>query len=91
MCNIALLVASGLDRVHIYFWIPDDRNNLERLTLAVLSHVPTAVLYVHDLSGECGTSPDDQVWHLNFLPLLLFFLFMMSGLSFSLQKKGMSG
>ncbi|KAM0945654.1 putative nucleolar GTP-binding protein [Dioscorea sansibarensis] len=38
----------------------DDRNNLERLTLAVLSHVPTAVLYVHDLSGECGTSPDDQ-------------------------------
>ncbi|KAJ0964342.1 hypothetical protein J5N97_029464 [Dioscorea zingiberensis] len=38
----------------------DDRNNLERLTLAVLSHLPTAVLYVHDLSGECGTSPDDQ-------------------------------
>ncbi|KAH7692825.1 P-loop containing nucleoside triphosphate hydrolase protein [Dioscorea alata] len=38
----------------------EDRNNLERLTLAVLSHLPTAVLYVHDLSGECGTSPDDQ-------------------------------
>ncbi|OAY63987.1 Nucleolar GTP-binding protein 1 [Ananas comosus] len=38
----------------------DDRNNIERLTLAVLSHLPTAVLFVHDLSGECGSSPDDQ-------------------------------
>ncbi|XP_073012552.1 uncharacterized protein [Typha latifolia] len=38
----------------------DDRNNIERLTLAVLSHLPTAILYVHDLSGQCGTSPDDQ-------------------------------
>lgn len=38
----------------------DDRNNLEKLTLAVLSHLPTAILYVHDLSGECGTSPSDQ-------------------------------
>ncbi|EPS65065.1 hypothetical protein M569_09714, partial [Genlisea aurea] len=37
-----------------------DRNNLEKLTLAVLSHLPTAVLYVHDLSGQCGTSPSDQ-------------------------------
>lgn len=39
----------------------DDRNDLERLTLAVLSHLPTAVLYVHDLTGECGTSPDNQL------------------------------
>ncbi|KAI5647569.1 hypothetical protein M9H77_33574 [Catharanthus roseus] len=38
----------------------EERNNLEKLTLAVLSHLPTAVLYVHDLSGECGTSPSDQ-------------------------------
>ncbi|PIN09980.1 hypothetical protein CDL12_17438 [Handroanthus impetiginosus] len=38
----------------------EDRNNLEKLTLAVLTHLPTAVLYVHDLSGECGTSPSDQ-------------------------------
>lgn len=38
----------------------DDRNDLERLTLAVLAHLPTAVLYVHDLTGDCGTSPDDQ-------------------------------
>jgi len=43
------------------FVFVDDRNNLEKLTLAVLSHLPTAVLYVHDLSGECGTSPSDQV------------------------------
>ncbi|KAJ4727332.1 nucleolar GTP-binding protein 1 [Melia azedarach] len=38
----------------------EDRNNLEKLTLAVLSHLPTAILFVHDLSGECGTSPSDQ-------------------------------
>ncbi|XP_054785376.1 uncharacterized protein LOC129291848 isoform X2 [Prosopis cineraria] len=38
----------------------EDRNNLEKLTLAALSHLPTAILYVHDLSGECGTSPADQ-------------------------------
>jgi len=46
------------------FLNPDDRNDLERLTLAVLTHLPTAVLYVHDLTGECGTSPDDQVCHI---------------------------
>ncbi|KAF8013905.1 hypothetical protein BT93_I1690 [Corymbia citriodora subsp. variegata] len=40
----------------------EDRNNLEKLTLAVLSHLPTAILYVHDLSGECGMSPSDQYW-----------------------------
>ncbi|WRX16176.1 Nucleolar GTP-binding protein 1 [Theobroma cacao] len=40
--------------------IAEDRNNLEKLTLAVLSHLPTAILYVHDLSGECGMSPSDQ-------------------------------
>ena len=43
---------------------PDDKNDLERLTLAVLTHLPTAVLYVHDLTGECGTSLDDQFCHI---------------------------
>ncbi|EEC82931.1 hypothetical protein OsI_27892 [Oryza sativa Indica Group] len=38
----------------------DERNNIERLTLAVLSHLPIAVLYVHDLSEDCGTSVCDQ-------------------------------
>ncbi|XP_078440475.1 P-loop containing nucleoside triphosphate hydrolases superfamily protein isoform X2 [Wolffia australiana] len=38
----------------------EKRNNLEKLTLAVLSHLPTAVLYVHDLTGDCGTSPSNQ-------------------------------
>lgn len=42
--------------------ITEERNNLEKLTLAVLTHLPTAVLYVHDLTGECGTSPSDQVF-----------------------------
>ncbi|XP_068656856.1 nucleolar GTP-binding protein 1 [Aristolochia californica] len=38
----------------------DERNNLEKLTLAVLTHLPTAIMFVHDLSGECGMSPSDQ-------------------------------
>ncbi|XP_039816398.1 nucleolar GTP-binding protein 1-like isoform X4 [Panicum virgatum] len=38
----------------------DDRNNIERLTLAVLSYLPIAVLYVHDMSEDCGTSVADQ-------------------------------
>ncbi|KAG2581724.1 hypothetical protein PVAP13_6KG085835 [Panicum virgatum] len=42
----------------------DDRNNIERLTLAVLSYLPIAVLYVHDLSEDCGTSVADQVHHI---------------------------
>ncbi|KAF7137805.1 hypothetical protein RHSIM_Rhsim07G0039900 [Rhododendron simsii] len=53
--NFQVTDTPGLLRRH-----DDDRNNLEKLTLAVLSHLPTAVLYVHDLSGECGTSPSDQ-------------------------------
>ncbi|MQL74202.1 hypothetical protein Taro_006577, partial [Colocasia esculenta] len=44
----------------LFVFDTDERNNLEMLTLAVLSHLPTAVLYVHDLSGECGTSASDQ-------------------------------
>lgn len=33
---------------------------MERLTLASLQHLPTAVLFVADLTGECGTSVADQ-------------------------------
>ncbi|XP_021865758.1 nucleolar GTP-binding protein 1 isoform X2 [Spinacia oleracea] len=40
--------------------LDEERNNLEKLTLAVLTHLPTAVIYVHDLTGECGTSVSDQ-------------------------------
>ena len=40
---------------------PDaDRNAMERLTLASLQHLPTAVLFVADLTGQCGTSVADQ-------------------------------
>ncbi|KAG6384862.1 hypothetical protein SASPL_153681 [Salvia splendens] len=53
--NFQVTDTPGLLRRH-----DEDRNNLEKLTLAVLSHLPTAVLFVHDLSGECGTSPSDQ-------------------------------
>lgn len=38
----------------------DDRNAMERLTLASLEYLPTAVLFVADLTGECGTSVADQ-------------------------------
>lgn len=37
-----------------------ERNAMERLTLAALEHLPTAVLFVVDLTGECGTSVRDQ-------------------------------
>lgn len=53
--NFQVTDTPGLLRRH-----DDDRNNLEKLTLAVLTHLPTAVLYVHDLSGDCGMSPSDQ-------------------------------
>jgi hypothetical protein len=33
---------------------------MERLTLACLQHLPTAVLFVADLTGECGTSVANQ-------------------------------
>ena len=36
-------------------------NNIERLTIAALAHLPTAVHFVHDLTGECGTSLQHQV------------------------------
>ncbi|KAL4359309.1 hypothetical protein AHAS_Ahas08G0064500 [Arachis hypogaea] len=60
--NSSGLVCSKVFGFSLLIVSPDyeDRNNLEKLTLAVLSHLPTAVLYVHDLSGECGTSPSDQ-------------------------------
>ena len=34
----------------------DERNAMERLTLAAMQHLPTAVLFVTDLTGQCGTS-----------------------------------
>ena len=33
---------------------------MERLTLACLQHLPTAVLFVTDLTGDCGTSVAHQ-------------------------------
>lgn len=33
-----------------------ERNAMERLTLACLAHLPTRVLFVLDLTAECGTS-----------------------------------
>ena len=34
----------------------DDRNAMERLTLACMAHLPSSVLFVMDLTGQCGTS-----------------------------------
>jgi nucleolar GTP-binding protein len=42
----------------------DDRNEMEALTLAAMQHLPTAVMYVMDLSGEAGdkcSSVQDQL------------------------------
>lgn len=38
----------------------DDRNDMEKLTLASLQYLMTSVLFVIDLTGECGTSLSDQ-------------------------------
>ena len=38
----------------------DDRNDMEKLTLASLQYLMTSVLFVIDLTGECGTSLADQ-------------------------------
>ena len=34
---------------------------MERLTLACLSHLPSSVLFVLDLTAQCGTSVQDQL------------------------------
>ncbi len=40
---------------------PDElRNRMELLTLATLACLPTSVLFVMDLTEECGTSVQDQ-------------------------------
>ncbi|KAL6783797.1 hypothetical protein ACKKBF_B05835 [Auxenochlorella protothecoides x Auxenochlorella symbiontica] len=40
---------------------PDpERNAMERLTLATLLHLPTSVVFVADLTGQCGTSVGKQ-------------------------------
>lgn len=42
----------------------DDRNEMEALTLAAMQHLPTAVMYVMDLSGGAGdkcSSIEDQL------------------------------
>ena len=38
-----------------------DRNRMEQLTVATLEHLPTAVLFVMDLTRESGTSVVDQM------------------------------
>lgn len=34
----------------------EDRNAMERLTLACMAHLPSSVLFIMDLTGQCGTS-----------------------------------
>ena len=41
--------------------VDEDRNSMERLTLASVAHLPTCVMYVTDLTGLCGTSAADQL------------------------------
>lgn len=39
----------------------DERNAMERLTIASIEHLPTCVVFVMDLTGLCGTSFKDQL------------------------------
>ena len=39
----------------------EDRNRIEKLTIAVLTHLPTSIVFVHDPSEECGMSMEKQV------------------------------
>nr|WCZ58675.1 nucleolar GTP-binding protein [Seculamonas ecuadoriensis] len=39
----------------------EDRNNIEMLSITALAHLRAAVLYIMDLSGDCGYSIDEQV------------------------------
>ena len=39
----------------------DERNDMEGLTLAALEHLDNVVLFVMDLTGECGTGVRDQL------------------------------
>eukprot|EP00249_Psilotum_nudum_P009611 c22040_g1_i4 orf=407-1621(+) len=39
----------------------DERNSMEKLTLSALSHLETAILFVHDLTGDSGTTISDQL------------------------------
>ncbi|EIE24639.1 P-loop containing nucleoside triphosphate hydrolase protein [Coccomyxa subellipsoidea C-169] len=38
----------------------EDRNAMERLTVSCMAFLPTSVLFVIDLTGQCGTSPATQ-------------------------------
>ena len=61
-CGAAPLTAAGAARAQVtdtpgLLARPDaDRNAMEHLTLACLAHLPTRVLFVLDLTAECGTS-----------------------------------
>lgn len=46
----------------------DERNKMELLTLAALDCLPTSVLFVMDLTEECGTSIADQ-WAIRWVSL----------------------
>ena len=50
---------------------------MERLTLACLNHLPSSILFVLDLTAQCGTSVQDQLTIRqaveDSLPELLFF------------------
>lgn len=38
----------------------EERNAMERLTIACMAHLPTSIMFVMDLTGECGTSVATQ-------------------------------
>ena len=59
-CRCSCPPAPAADTPGLLNRAEEDRNAMERLTLACLQHLPTAVLFVADLTGECGTSVANQ-------------------------------
>lgn len=52
--------AQVTDTPGLLFRPDEERNAMEMLTLATLEHLPTATLFVMDLTEECGCSVQQQ-------------------------------
>ena len=42
-------------------WNEEYKYYLEKFTIVSLSHLPSTIMFVHDLSSDCGTFVLDQV------------------------------
>ena len=56
MSDVRKLCLQVTDTLGMLNRAEEDCNAMERLTLACMAHLPTSVLFVIDLTGQCGTS-----------------------------------